>query len=68
MCSDSNNKECAGIIGKRVRIISMDGEPAYSGRTGIVTGVDSKGQIHGTWGGCALVPGIDKWTIEETDR
>lgn len=45
--------------GDRVRIISMNGEPGYSGREGTVTHIDDAGQIHGTWGGLAL-------TIEDT--
>lgn len=57
----SNNN----LIGKKIRIIDMDGEPQYSGKTGVVKHVDSIGQIHGTWGGCALVPGTDDFEIIE---
>ena len=39
----------------------MEGEQHYSGKRGIVKSVDSVGQLHGTWGGCALIPGIDSW-------
>lgn len=53
------------LIGKKIRIIDMDGEPQYSGKTGVVKHVDSIGQIHGTWGGCALVPGTDDFEIIE---
>lgn len=45
--------------GDVIRIISMKDEPDYSGRTGIVTIIDDAGQIHGTWGGCALIPEVD---------
>lgn len=41
-------------IGDRIRIIRMEGEPQYTGREGIITHIDDAGQIHGTWGGCAL--------------
>jgi hypothetical protein len=41
----------------------MDGEPSYSGRCGTVEYIDDAGQIHGTWGGCALIPGIDTFEI-----
>jgi len=50
-------------IGDTLRIDCMDGEPQYSGKTGIVESVDDWGQIHGTWGGCALIPGTDSYTI-----
>lgn len=43
----------------------MDGEPQYSGKTGVVKHIDSIGQIHGTWGGCALVPDTDDFEIIE---
>ena len=48
-------------IGDKILIIEMKDEPQYSGRTGSVLYVDDAGQIHGTWGGCALIPGIDKY-------
>lgn len=58
-------KSNSNLIGKKIRIIDMDGEPQYSGKTGVVKHVDSIGQIHGTWGGCALVPGTDDFEIIE---
>lgn len=42
------------LIGKTIKIIYMEGEPQYTGKQGVVTYVDDAGQIHGTWGGCAL--------------
>lgn len=50
-------------IGDKIRIIEMKGEPQYSGKEGIVLYIDSIGQIHGTWGGCALIPNEDKYEI-----
>jgi len=50
-------------VGDKIRIIRMDGEPQYDGKTGTVTHVDDAGQIHGTWGGCALIPGVDNYTV-----
>lgn len=35
----------------------------YAGREGTVTGIDDKGQIHGTWGGLALLLGIDEYEV-----
>ena len=37
--------------------------PAYDGKTGTVDYIDDSGQIHGTWGGLALIPGVDRFTI-----
>ena len=48
-------------VGDKIRIIYMSGEPQYTGREGIVKYIDDAGQIHGTWGGCALIPGEDEW-------
>ena len=50
-------------VGDKIRIIYMSGEPQYSGREGVVMAIDSIGQIHGTWGGCALIPGEDQFEI-----
>lgn len=50
--------------GDKIRIISMAGEPQYTGKTGIIEFIDDIGQIHGTWGGCALIPGEDDYIIE----
>ena len=41
----------------------MKGEPAYNGREGTVESVDDAGQLHGTWGGLAVVPGEDEYEI-----
>ena len=48
-------------VGTRIRIVRMEGEPGYAGREGRVTHIDDAGQLHGTWGGCALLPGRDTW-------
>jgi hypothetical protein len=50
-------------IGDTIKIIKMDGEPQYTNREGVVTHIDDAGQIHGTWGGCAIVPEIDDFII-----
>ena len=33
------------------------------GKKGTVTHIDDAGQIHGTWGGCALIPGVDEYEV-----
>ena len=50
-------------IGSKIKIICMDGEPQYTGREGVVTHVDDAGQIHGTWGGCAIIPEVDRYVV-----
>lgn len=50
-------------VGDRIRIVSMEGEPQYEGREGTVEFIDDAGQIHGTWGGCAIIPEADRFII-----
>lgn len=53
-------------VGDKIRIIRMDGEPEYDGKRGKITHIDDAGQIHGTWGGCALIPGVDDYEVIDT--
>lgn len=55
-------------IGDKIRIIEMTGEPDYAGKEGIVTHIDDANQIHGTWGGCALIPTFDSFEIIKEDQ
>ena len=55
------------LLGKTVRIIYMDGEPQYSGREGVVLRIDDAGQLHGSWGGCAIIPGVDSFEVIDTN-
>lgn len=65
-------------IGDTIRIIKMDAktEPskafpdgmdhqatAYNGKTGTVQFIDGIGQLHGTWGSLAVIPGYDTFEI-----
>lgn len=50
-------------VGDKIRILDMKGEPQYDGKTGTVTHIDAIGQIHGTWGDCALIPGVDEYEV-----
>ena len=52
-------------IGDTIKIIKMEGEPQYTDREGVVTHIDDAGQIHGTWGGCAVIPEVDEFIILE---
>ena len=49
------------LVGATIRIVAMEGEPRYTDRVGVVKSVDDIGQIHGTWGGCALIPNVDEF-------
>ena len=48
-------------VGDKLRIIEMVDEPTYTNKVGVVDHIDDIGQIHGSWGGCALIPGIDNY-------
>ena len=50
-------------VGDYILIIEMKNEPSYNGKEGEVLFIDDIGQIHGTWGGCALIPEVDKFEI-----
>ena len=45
--------------GDIIKILKMQGEPHYNGRIGEVKHIDSMQQIHGTWGGLAIIPETD---------
>ena len=50
-------------VGMKIRIINMAGEPQYSGKEGVIQFIDSMGQLHGTWGGCAVIPSEDSFVV-----
>lgn len=51
--------------GDYIKILHMEGEPQYTGRERYVQHVDDAGQLHGTWGGCAIIPETDDYEIIE---
>lgn len=55
-------------LGKKIKILDMSGEPRYTGRTGVVERVDDMGQLHGSWGGLAIIPGEDRFIIQEEEE
>lgn len=55
-------------VGDTIRIIEMQGEPQYSGRTGVIRSIDDMGQLHGSWGGLAVIPGEDRFEIVDTQQ
>ena len=51
-------------LGKTIRIINLQGEgDRYAGKTGKVTHIDDIGQLHGDWGGLAVIPDVDSFEI-----
>ena len=50
-------------VGDKIRVIAMKDEPNYTGREGKVTMIDGAGQLHGTWGGLAIIPEEDVFEI-----
>lgn len=56
-------------IGDKIRIIHLAGEDSrYDGFEGVVENIDSIGQLHGTWGGLAIIPEEDEFEILESDN
>ena len=53
-------------VGDKIRILYMEGEPQYWDKEGTVRIIDDMGQIHGSWGGCALIPGVDEFEVIES--
>ena len=51
-------------VGDKIRIIHLEGEDnSYDGKEGEVEHIDGIGQLHGTWGGLAVIPGVDEFEI-----
>lgn len=58
------NKE---FLNKKVHVIIDDPWHPINA-VGIVTCVDDAGQLHGTWGGLAAIPGLDVIEIIKEDK
>ena len=53
-------------VGDRIKIISLYDPYAldtYNGKEGEVTLIDDAGQLHGTWGGLAVIPEEDEFKV-----
>lgn len=63
-----NVKKClTPVPGKWLKILSMKGEPQYTGKVGVIQHIDDENQIHGTWGGCAVLPDVDSFIIADDE-
>lgn len=49
--------------GDKIRIIRMCGKLEYTGKEGIIDHIDDAGQLHGSWGGLALIPDADQYEV-----
>lgn len=63
----SNKSAYQSYVGKTIRIDNMSGEPSYCGRVGVVRYVDDIGQLHGSWGGLAVIVGEDSFSVLESN-
>lgn len=52
-------------VGDTIRITKLDDnyDSSYPGREGVVESIDDMGQLHGTWGGLAVIPEVDGYEI-----
>lgn len=62
----NDKKQHLGVkIGDTIRITKLDDpyDSTYVGREGVVESIDSIGQLHGSWGGLAVIPGEDDFIV-----
>jgi hypothetical protein len=51
-------------VGNRIRILYLrDEDPRYDRREGTVEFIDAIGQLHGSWGGLAVIPEVDSFVV-----
>lgn len=52
-------------VGDTIKITRLEDpyDNTYEGRTGTVESIDDAGQLHGTWGGLAIIQEVDGYTI-----
>lgn len=60
-------------VGDKIRIVRMDDANGtdyqaamMNGKEGVIELIDGSGQLHGTWGGLAVIPGLDVYEIIES--
>ena len=62
MKNNNNNYK----VGQKVHINHIEDDyVSYDGLEGYIEYIDDIGQLHGTWGGCALIPDIDNFYVVE---
>ena len=48
-------------IGTYIKVLKIKDEPDYKGKIEKLVLIDDANQIHGTWGGRALIPEVDSF-------
>ncbi len=54
-------------VGDKIKITYMHNEPSYYGKTGTIISIDGLGQLHGSWGGLAIIPDEDEFEVIEKE-
>ena len=64
MYQTKQQRESHYKVGQRIRIIHLESEDTrYDGKEGVIEHIDDIGQLHGTWGGLAIIPEADDFEI-----
>ena len=64
MHQTKQQRESIYKVGQRIRIIHLEGEDnRYDNREGVIEDIDAIGQLHGTWGGLAIIPEADDFRV-----
>lgn len=64
MYQTKQQRESLYKVGQRVHIIHLQGEDnRYDGKEGVIEHIDGIGQLHGTWGGLAVIPEADDFRV-----
>jgi len=50
-------------IDDKTKIDYMKDDEHFNDREGIIEFIDSKNQLHGTWGSLAVIPEVDTYTV-----
>lgn len=50
-------------VGDKIKVITMIGEPNYKNKIGVIESIDDDGQLHCSFGGCAIIPELDAFEI-----
>lgn len=59
-------QQCESLykVGQRIRIIHLqDEDNRYDGKEGTIEHIDGIGQLHGSWGGLAVIPEADDFIV-----
>ena len=66
MHQTKQQRESPYKVGQRIRIIHLEGEDnRYDGKEGVIEDIDAIGQLHGTWGGLAVISEADDFRVIE---